>query len=268
MSYLSELNQAIENQEALEQAEENLATPGRMVVQTKAVLTGSPKFTAQFDLKVLTQIPSGFNGGTPLQFPVVIFGNSDWFGQFADAIKQYQMPGVIYLGAFIFPQRALASNVIANNGDLILQWTDSSLRIASVIIRCTNVAYGSLLAAISSDRFTTNLFRMSTPSLTNILQFSNEIQVAKLSLFGKTVRDTISPLSYKNPNQQQPNIIDVNASLGIDKQTVLSTVTEPVAFTTGLPVEMFSMSVFVEREQKLLASAGSQMAVPSRRRFR
>lgn len=252
MSYLDQLNAQIEEAEALEMAEENIQKGGRLMRQSRPVLTGAPKFKAQFDLEVgyFILYPGGIIVPTAFdnnQLPLAIFGKSDFQGNYNDALGIYNLPpNIRYDGVVIYPGGSVGIIPGVNQGDLVLTFTDTILSLRCfVVVKCKNVAYGSLLDATGSDRFVTNLVRMSLPSTTILSQFDQNFSFNKLSLFGKTERDQVSPLSYKNPNQQQVNIIDIDMAFPIFKETCLSTTTKIIPANTYQTA--FSLSVFVTR---------------------
>jgi hypothetical protein len=134
------------------------------------------------------------------------------------------------------------------SGDLVLTfYKDSTTNyVAFVIIRCTQVAYSTLLDALNSDMFTLNMIRyiMSDTSSVGLAQYNNNVNIMKQSLFGKFDSDFVSPNSFKLPEQQQSGIIDIPLVKGIDKQVALSTF-------INYDVSTVQWSLFVRSVQKL-----------------
>lgn len=212
-----------------------------------APVRGNPLFSAQFDVSfalryftvvtatgIYTQIAAaGLSAALKTQLPVFIFGNSDFASGFSN-IKQafplntwvYGRPGIF--GKDDFSEFAFDAFVTANliTGDLVMPFTSDlpgagTTTVALAIVRCSQVAYGTLLDALNSDRFVMNMIRYNLPDTTQVAQYNNNIGIFNLSLFGKFNRDFVSPNSYKKPEQFQNGFIDVPLKLGIAKQDSL-----------------------------------------------
>lgn len=148
-----------------------------------------------------------------------------------------------------------AINGRAQNGDLILplffQNTDipvapayGTLTMCEVIVSCKQVGYGTLLAAISSDRFTINNIRYKIPNATKTAQFEKQLKLIKQSLFGKLATDDVSPSAFFNPNQFQDGTIDIPIEKGIDKESSIGTYLD-------YDVEEILWSIYVKVQDKL-----------------
>jgi hypothetical protein len=207
---------------------------------------GNPSFSAQFDCQVFlqyytltggayTQIAAaGLNAALKNKLPVFLFGHADFSAGFAKMQQQYpvvnwaySIPGIY--GKDEFVSLALDANVKANLqlGDLVIPFTSAlpgagTTTLALVVVRCTQVAYGALLQSISSDMFVMNMIRYVLPDLTQLAQYSQQLGVYYQSLFGKFDSDTLSPNSYKKPEQLQNGIIDIPLKRGIAKQDALA----------------------------------------------
>lgn len=214
---------------------------------------GNPAFTAQFDvnLKLLyfTENAGVYTLKTAAQIliaqptlatklPHFLFGNTDYNGGFARlhaavqlAVWAYGIPFVY--GAITIPASSF-SNFDANvnaqlvTGDLVQPFTATLggvNYVALSVIRCTQVAYGTLLQALSSDMFQMNMIRyiISDTTAVGLAQYQNNINIFKQSLFGKFDSDFVSPNSFKLPEQMQDGVIDIPLVKGIDKQIALST---------------------------------------------
>jgi hypothetical protein len=207
---------------------------------------GNPSFTAQFDCQVFLQyytlnggvytqiLPAALNAALKNKLPVFLFGHSDFAAGFAKMQQQYPVVNWVYglpgiYGKDEFTPLAFDANVKANLqlGDLIIPFTSplpgaSTTTLALVVVRCTQVAYGALLQSISSDMFVMNMIRYVLPDLTQLGQYSQQLGVYYQSLFGKFDSDTLSPNSYKKPEQLQNGIIDIPLKRGIAKQDALA----------------------------------------------
>lgn len=124
--------------------------------------------------------------------------------------------------------------------------TTATMYIAEVVIKCTSVAYATLLAATNSDRFTINMVRYTIPDDTKISQYSNQIVPIRQSLFGKLSSDKVSANIGTNPKNYQNNIVDIGIIKPIDKETSLSCY-------INYDVEKIVWSLFIETTQKITA---------------
>jgi len=158
----------------------------------------------------------------PLPYPY----GSVWFGN--------TLPGDLL---FMYP---MAPFVAANVAD---SWR------AEVIIRCPNVPYLSLLAALASDTFSINMIRYVVPVAT-IAQLGQQITLIRNSLFGKTSTDTLDPQTFITPGTFQPQIADVPINLPMDKNLVLAT---QAIYPGVVAVPAFTWTVTVASINKLVA---------------
>jgi hypothetical protein len=206
---------------------------------------GNPSFSAQFDisfnLKFFTLTSgtytaiaaSSLNAGLKsIALPAFLFGWNDWKAGFAKLKNQFNVSPWVYgrpgiYGKDSFSELAFDANVTPSliNGDLVIPFTSAlpgtgTTTLALVIVRCTQVAYGTLLESLASDKFVMNMIRYVVPDTTqpSLNQYANNIGLFKQSLFGKFDSDFLSPNSYKKPEQQQVNLIDIPLKRGIDKE--------------------------------------------------
>lgn len=236
---------------------------------------GNPGFIAQFDIVIIPKFFTVALGvytsktaaqivaaqpslGT--QLPVFLFGNSDKAGGFKKMRSQFPLSGWAYDTPFIYGADsgagtifgALDSTATANLlvGDLVLPVTASLGGVdyvAFTIIRCSQTAYGSLLDATNSDSFTMNMVRyiLTDSTAPSLAQYLNQLQPFNLSIFGKFSSDQTSPNSFKIPEQQQQNIIDVPLVLDVDKQVSIG-----LYMNYDLPTQM-QLSFFVAQVVKV-----------------
>ncbi len=222
-----------------------MSNPGGTAV---APLTGgTPPFQAQFDTQVFLQYytltggaytkiaPAALDASLQNKLPVFLFGHADFAAGYAKMMQNYPISGWVYgfpgvYGKDYFTPYAFTATVTANliNGDVVLPFTSpapggGTTTLALVVIRCTQVAYASLLESISSDRFSMNMLRYVLPDLTQLAQYAQQIGVYYQSLFGKFDSDSLSPISFKNPMQQQNGIIDIGLAKGFGKEDILAT---------------------------------------------
>lgn len=235
-------------------AYENYADAPAAVNPAATTLTpqvGNPTFAAQFDVQMLlyyfsvaanvyTERSAAYMlANAPAlatQLPAFIFGNSDFAGGFTKLKALFPLSGWTYGDPFVYGKDYPAtffgvvdSTVRAKlrSGDLVLQFYQDAATdyVGICVVRCTQVAYGTLLDALSSDMFTMNMLRyvMSDTTAVGLAQYNNNVSIMKQSLFGKFDSDFVSPNSFKIPEQQQNGIIDIPLVKGIDKQVALAT---------------------------------------------
>lgn len=127
--------------------------------------------------------------------------------------------------------------------------TTATYYLAEIRVECKQVAYGTLLDATSSDRFTMNNIRYKVPDSTKTAQFEKQLRIIRQSLFGKLSTDDISPAAYQKPEQYQTNIIDVPIIKGIDKESSLGSY-------LNYDVGEILLSIFVQTQTKVTEKVG------------
>lgn len=224
------------------------------IATSLAPQVGNPGFVAQFDLKVTPKFYTVSGGGVytsitaaqllaaqptlATQFPAFIFGNMDKAGGFALLRQQFPVQVWAYGTPFIYGADSGAGTSFGvldavaiaglNIGDLVIPFTSVLGGVnyaAFVVVNCVQSAYGSMVDALSSDLFRMNMIRYNVPSAaaTDLAQYVQNIIILKQSIFGKFDQDKISPNSFKVPEQQQDNIIDVPIKQDFNKQVALAT---------------------------------------------
>ncbi len=236
---------------------------------------GNPGFIAQFDIVVIPKYFTVAGGaytsvtaaavfaaqptlGT--QLPVFLFGNSDKAGGFKKMRSQFVLSGWAYDTPFIYGADSGAGTIFGvldatgraqlQVGDLVIPVTavlGGVNYVAFSIIRCAQTGYGSLLDATNSDAFQMNMVRYIVTDATapSLAQYQNQLQPFNLSIFGKFSSDQTSPNSFKIPEQQQQNIVDIPLVLDVDKQTSIGTY-----MNYDLPTQM-QLSFFVTQVVKV-----------------
>lgn len=260
---------------------ENYADEAQMAAlppnRTQLMATqGNPAFTAQFDLSlnllyftengagVYTQITAAAllaaQPSLATKLPQFIFGNSDYAGGFARLraatpinVWAYGTPFIYGSGdttpGSIFSAFTATVKALLSVGDLVIPFTATLggvNYVALSVVHCNQVAYGTLLDALSSDMFQMNMIRyiMSDTTATGLAQYTNNINIFKQSLFGKFDSDFISPNSFKLPEQMQDGVIDIPLVKGIDKQIAL-------AVLQNYNTPLVQWSLFVAQVNKL-----------------
>ena len=209
---------------------------------------GNPLFTAQYDLSFftryftltggayteLTDPATELNASLRNNLPFFVFGTNDFAAGFAFLQSQYPINSNWTYGVpFIWTGQAteLALDAVVFNslqkGDLVIPFTSplpgaGTTTLGLNIVRCNNVAYGTLLDSANSDRYILNGIRYVIDDTSQLAQFQNQIGLFDLSLFGKFDSDRVSPNSFKKPEQFQNGIIDIPIEYGIDKHKAMA----------------------------------------------
>lgn len=213
---------------------------------------GNPNFVAQFDISFLLQYYTVAGGAytkiTPAalliaqptlatKLPAFLFGNSDFAAGFATLKQRFPLAVWTYDSPFVYGNgyQGTIFGVLDATIKAQLAFGDLVIPVYAVlggvnylgitIVRCGQVGYGTLLAANNSDAFRTNLIRYNVPdsTATSLAQYANKIFTYRQSLFGKAENDSWSPNSFKIPEQQQANIVDVPAKTFVTKEAALGT---------------------------------------------
>jgi len=232
---------------------------------------GNPGFIAQFDLvaipKYFTVLAGAYtaiaaaalDASLKTQIPVFMFGNSDKASGFRKMRSQFSLSGWDYDTPFVYGADSGAGTIYGvldatsraqlQVGDLVLPLTKTVggvNYVAFSILRCSQTGYGSLLDATNSDTFTMNMVRyiLTDSTAASLAQYLNQLQPFNLSIFGKFGSDQTSPNSFKIPEQQQQNIVDIPLVLDVDKQVSIG-----VWMNYDLPTQM-QFSYFVAKVVK------------------
>ncbi len=275
---LNELNTGVNSFDEFfdESADAPIVAPIGMPRTQLSKAKGNPAFSAQFDITVLLKYftvvtatgvytpiaAAALDAGLKNQLPAYVFGHSDFAAGYANIRRYYPLTGWVHERPLIYgasktgtltrvPEFDANVTALLQNGDMVLAFSNpapgaGTTTVGLVIVRCTQVPYGVLLNALSSDRFVINGLRYVIPDSTKLAQYSNNIGVNRISLFGKADADYVSPNSFKKPEQQQNGLIDIPLKRGIDKNIALAT------YVNYDCIEL-SWSIFVFQARKLTA---------------
>ncbi len=145
--------------------------------------------------------------------------------------------------AELFCAGASAANVLVSDygsytaaytfatGDLVLTFTTGV-----VTISCTDRPYRHLMEFMRTNSFKSSLIRMT---VSDTSQFAQSIKTFKRSAFGADASNTINPEAYKDPQNQQNNIVDIDSQVTIDNEHGISM---KLAAVDGLRV---SLALFI-----------------------
>ena len=203
-------------------------------------IVGNPVSKAQFNIQFITQyidvtgaaliapaaVPAG--GQTPNW--AIIFGNADFSGGYPKSIS-FVPDAVWALTEYgIYGKDNLASFTallipLLRAGDLVFTSTvtiAANVYTRNTIVRCPQVAYGTLLDSLSSDTFILNMIRYRVDP-TQLTQLDNQVIVGVQSIFGKTEDDKVDPGTYVTGGTFNQNIADIPIDLLITKHLFLAT---------------------------------------------
>lgn len=245
-------------------------------------IMNNPQFKAEITLNFSVKFYSQAVVGTPVEvlaaalpaaqkttYPLFVFGQSDFASNYAKGRQivtstAWDMTKVCLVrggdsGANVI--RPLNSNIeytlgsVANlrllAGDLLIAipmvgfvaGAAGTTVICEILVRCTNVAYLTLLDCLSSDLITINMIRYTVDS-TQTAQLQNQINIIVQSLFGKTASDTLDPNTFITGQTYNRNIADIPLNVSVDKNLVLGT-------QVNYDVVSFSWTLTVSKVEKL-----------------
>jgi hypothetical protein len=202
---------------------------------------GADKYgaAAQFDIKVTRN-----SGNINRTLPVALFGAIDLEGAYAAVLTS--LPS------------GVSCSVANVGGNLVFTYTEGAA-VDTITVTCNQIAYASFVKATITDVMSIRAIRYSIADTTQLTNFDNLFQVVKRSLFGADKRDNITVSSYRSPNQQQNNIIDigdVRATSGevtrVDKETSIVIGLNDLG---GSGAYSINLSMFVAEYNKLNASS-------------
>lgn len=229
----------------------------------------TPPFKAQFQTNIVslffseaadayTIVASGAIPA-PLQLPLpyFMFANIDYEAGYAQLKAEYPLaagtwvynnPVVMGVG---FPFAAFGqwdATVLGllRPGDVIFPYTAVSggtNYMALVIVRVSDVPYSSLLAATESTAFDINLLRY-TVNVGQEAQFANKITLSRGTEFGSFTKNPLNPESFQNPEQDRPNITDIDFAFSVDKYNGFSSLRDH-------GVNSFRLNIFVKDVRRI-----------------
>jgi hypothetical protein len=205
-------------------------------------ITGNPVFKHQFNLnfktyyiKVATPATlisaAALASTSKVDQPLIIFGNSDFAGgyvksrSFVNKNDSVWVPNLFGILGRDLIKTSLPSGFqnLANIGDMVFYAIDSTgVDARLIIISCPQVAYGTLLDALSSDMFMLNMIRYVVDD-TQTSQLRQQLQIVKQSIFGLTENNSIDPQTYITGGTYNKNIADIPLEIGIDKNKSIAT---------------------------------------------
>lgn len=230
----------------------------------------NPPFKAQIQLQVLKLyfteaagvytpvLAAAIDASLQVALPAFLFANADFEAGYSKLQAQFPMstwdyeapvrygkdwPGTKSLGIW-------DSNVFAllRGGDIVLPFTALAVGgndyLCLTVIRTSDVPAATLLAATNSNTFKINMIRYNVTAGQET-QFRNPILITDETMFGKFSSDPINPESFKNPEQNQNNIIDLDVKVEINKQKGL-------ALDVDFDVVTMRLNLFIQDATKIV----------------
>lgn len=228
---------------------------------------GNPAFVAQFDLVAELQLytivtatgvytkiaASALDADILTDIPFFFFGQADFQAAYKKGLSEFPNQNALWTtgkagifkkdSGFSFDGQSVVENELTR-GDGIMELTSTepgggTTSLAVLRIKCNQVAYGTLLDFLSSSTFVLNKIRYKVPSGKEE-QFNSDINISKQSIFGASSKDSVSPNAFLDPDQNQPNIVDIPINQLINKEVELVTYmdlsNENVTFTWSIYV--------------------------------
>jgi len=189
------------------------------------------------------------------KLPYFLFGQGDFESGFALLQQNFPVSIWAYGDPVVYgkdvPRDAFGnwdSNVtsLLQKGDIIQPFTAVTSgpvnTLALVVMRSSDVPLATLVQATASNLFKINMVRITLQdeTATNLAQLRNPMVVATETMFGKFSKDTINPNSFKNPEQNQANIVDVLVKIEIFKE-------KAIAQYINYDVAAFELNLFIDQ---------------------
>lgn len=173
--------------------------------QNNPVSLGSPNapignVQAQFDLVIAKQ-----TNLIPDLLPIMLFAPVEAESSYTKFINP-ELPAGVTLDSFKLGFQS-SSNDSA-------QFTFKKGADTDIVkITCQQIEYPVLMKNIESNKFKVNKLRLAvSDTVGGLSQFNNQLTFGYRTMFGKFEQDSVSPLSYKSPEQFQQGIIDIPVS--------------------------------------------------------
>lgn len=115
----------------------------------------------------------------------------------------------------------------------------------TIDILCNQAAYPTFLQNAALDMYELSNIRYSISDATAQDQFSNTLDFRKNSIFGLEVKNQVTPISFRNPMDEQNTIIDIPLNIPMDKETfIVHGITSTPAMPFEVTLNMFCKNFF------------------------
>jgi hypothetical protein len=168
--------------------------------------------------------------------PFVLFGRTSLKNYYKNQLVNPLLPsGVSYSN--------LTVAAFATSEKVIFEYTQGlNVDTVEVTLQNSNITYPELLEALYTNMFEIGKIRhviSDTSSGKALSQQNLGLYFFKNTMFGKTESNTLNPLDYKKPEQQQNGIIDIPETFRIDQERGIAGALVDVAGQT------LSLSLFI-----------------------
>ena len=198
---------------------------------------GNPKFTAQFDVKI---VRNSFNSVET--FPIPIFGFYELENMYRDIIK-LPTGAVSYVingghNSNVFAKAKIYELVFDIGGGLFETFT----------ITCPQVPYPTLVQTTGRGKFMLNMVTMTLPNESFTAQFSEELEIFRRTMFGRTASDSFTPQTFVRPinNQKHISEIPVKTEMTEDKGLIVNVQSLTIG---GIGISI-NLAMFVQNYQR------------------
>ena len=201
---------------------------------TATKISGTPSFSAQFDIKIEAWTGTSTAAGTVNQF--VLFGAAQlitgYYEQFTTRPTSVAWGGN---GNYDNANRV----VITHAGNL-----------GVVNIYCDTVNYPAFVQSLMVDRIVISRIRASVSDTTayGVQTLQQSLYIKDRSLFGKEVSNMISISAYRVPEQFQTGIVDIPLNVDISKTTYIQgNIVQTAAYNAAPKLtQTLTLSMFVD----------------------
>lgn len=112
----------------------------------------------------------------------------------------------------------------------------------TVDIFCNEIPYPAFVQNSGLDMYQINNIRYSISAAAAQDQFSNRFEIRKSSIFGLEAKQTLTPITFRDPKDEQTTIIDMPIRQPMDKETFI---VHPITNTGGALFEV-TLSMFIQ----------------------
>lgn len=166
----------------------------------------APVSAAMFDITITRN-----SANIASALPIPIFGALDFESNYAEIISQDLPTGCV-----------LTSITKTSTGKGLRFTYTSGANVDTIDIECSQNPYVNLLRASQGSLLKFQQNKMQISDTTKQTQFSQKVQVAVNTLFGKDTKDSFTPNQFKSDLQNQNDIRTITSVYDIDQETSLT----------------------------------------------
>lgn len=201
-------------------------------------ISGTPSFSAQFDIKIEAWTGTSTAIGTVNQF--VLFGAAQLITGYYEQFST--RPTSVAWGG----------NGSYTNANKIVITHASNLGVVNIY--CDTVNYPAFVQSLMVDRIVISRIRASVSDTTaaGVQTLQQSLYIKDRSLFGKETSNMLSISAYRVPEQFQTGIVDIPCNIEISKTTYLQgNIVQTLAYSSASALtQTLTLSMFVDVYQK------------------